>query len=63
MPLLWHDQIIGWENLAVKNGELKADLGFVNSAPRERAFRNGLAAELKRLRNFLRIDQLKAAGK
>jgi len=63
MPLLWHDQIIGWGNLAVKNGELKADLGFVNSAPRERAFRNGLAAELERLRDFLRIDQLEAAGK
>ena len=55
MPLLWRDCVIGWGNLAVKDGELKSDLGFVDSAPRERAFQIGLAAELERIKIFLRI--------
>jgi uncharacterized protein YcaQ len=63
MPLLWRDEVIGWGNLAVKDGELNADFGFVSSAPRERAFRGGLAEELERMRNFLKIDQPDAAGK
>jgi len=53
LPLLWRDCVIGWGNLAMKNGELHAELGFVNSRPTDSSFKRELAAELERLREFL----------
>ncbi|MDX6498701.1 MAG: uncharacterized protein QOG23_1961 [Blastocatellia bacterium] len=55
MPLLWRDQVIGWGNLSVKNGELKSELGYVATQPRERAFKRELEAELDRMRDFLNL--------
>jgi len=57
LPLLWRDRVIGWGNLSVKGGELKYDLGYVESAPRDRVFKRELAAELDRMRAFLRLTQ------
>jgi uncharacterized protein len=60
LPLLWRDAVIGWANLAVKNGELKAELGYVTTPPRERAYKRELEAELERTRKFLCLkDYLK----
>ena len=56
MPLLWRDRVIGWGNLAVVRGELTADFGYVDGAPREREFADALAAELDRMRVFLRLE-------
>ncbi len=54
LPLLWRDRVIGWGNLAVANGELRSDVGYVAARPpRERIFARELAAELDRLREFL----------
>jgi uncharacterized protein len=54
LPLLWRDRVIGWGNLAVKDGALTTDLGYVEGkAPRDRAFKRELAAELERMRVFL----------
>jgi uncharacterized protein len=53
LPLLWRDQVIGWSNLAMRGGALDAELGFVESRPRDRAFMRALDAELERLREFL----------
>jgi uncharacterized protein len=53
MPLLWRDRVIGWGNLSVENGVLNADLGYIESAPRELAFKRELEAELDRVRVFL----------
>ncbi len=54
LPLLWRDQVIGWGNLAVKNGALTSELGYVaGQPPRERAFKRELEAELERMRLFL----------
>jgi uncharacterized protein YcaQ len=53
MPLLWRDRVIGWGNLTVKNGELHADFGFVDSRPVEDSFERELEAELERVRAFL----------
>ena len=55
MPLLWREHVIGWANLSVNNGELKADIGYVPSPPRERAFKRELDEELNRMREFLRL--------
>jgi hypothetical protein len=57
MPLLWRDRIIGWGNLAVKKGKLKAEFGYVKSQPpRSRTFIRELEAELHRLEEFLGLN-------
>jgi uncharacterized protein len=54
LPLLWRDQVIGWGNVAMADGELKADLGYVTGkAPREVVFKRALQEELERMRVFL----------
>ena len=54
LPLLWRDQVIGWGNLAVREGGLQADIGYVSGqAPRERRFKTALDDELERFRVFL----------
>jgi uncharacterized protein YcaQ len=54
MPLLWHERVIGWGNLTVTAGELRATFGYTDgAAPRNAAFREGLDLELARLRTFL----------
>jgi uncharacterized protein len=56
MPLLWRDRVLGWANLLVDNGELRADLGYVESQPpRELGFKRELDAELSRMSQFLRL--------
>jgi hypothetical protein len=46
--------VIGWANLAVKNGTLLADFGFVQGrSPKDRALQRELEAELSRMRLFL----------
>jgi hypothetical protein len=54
LPLLWRDRIIGWGNLAVKNGCLTSDFGYVaGHRPRDRSFTAELERELQRVRAFL----------
>ena len=56
LPLLWRDRVIGWANLAVKNGALQAEFGYVESHPRrDRGFQRELEAELDRIRTFLSL--------
>lgn len=55
LPLLWRDGVIGWANVAVREGELVADFGFVNERPSEPAFERELAAELAHMRAFLAL--------
>ncbi len=58
LPLLWRDRVIGWGNLSVKDGELQADFGYVDSRPpAERSFARELEAELMRLRQFLGLGK------
>ena len=56
MPLLWRDRVIGWANLSVKNGELDANIGYLESPPSDRAFKRELAAEIDRMRAFLGLS-------
>jgi uncharacterized protein len=53
LPVAWRNRIVGWANLAVRDGMLESDVGFATRAPRERTFREELAAELDRMRQFL----------
>ena len=54
LPLLWQDRVIGWGNLSVVEGNLRAQLQYSQGiAPIEAAFREGLDEELERMRVFL----------
>ena len=56
LPLLWRDHVIGWGNVAVREGALDVDLGYVaGHAPRGQAFRRALEEELERMRGFLSL--------
>jgi uncharacterized protein len=56
LPLLWRDQVIGWGNVSVADGRLKTALGYATGkAPRDAAFKQELAAELERMRVFLKL--------
>ncbi len=54
LPLLWRDRVVGWGNLAWRDGALQAQLGYVSGrAPRERGFGAALDDELDRIAGFL----------
>ncbi|MBI2395540.1 MAG: YcaQ family DNA glycosylase [Deltaproteobacteria bacterium] len=53
LPLLFRDAVIGWANLTVDAGALRADFGWVARRPRDRAFAGALEAEVERVRAFL----------
>jgi uncharacterized protein YcaQ len=54
LPLLWHDQVIGWGNLSVVDGRVVPSLGFTaGRAPKAAAFRREFDAELARIEAFL----------
>lgn len=56
MPLLWRDQVIGWGNLSVVGGTLRAELGHVSGdAPKDPAFQSALQAELASFAGFLGV--------
>jgi len=58
LPLLWHDRMIGWGNLTLAQGRLQSTFGFIaGKAPRSRAFRHALEAELARMSAFLAAEQ------
>ncbi len=54
LPLLWRGQVIGWGNLAWKEGVLSFDCGHVSGkAPREKAYALALEEELARVARFM----------
>ena len=55
MPLLWNDQVIGWVNLAARDGALQVDAGYVGSAPKGRDFRRAFDDEVARMEQFLSV--------
>jgi uncharacterized protein len=58
LPLLWRDRVIGWGNLSVENGGLKAELGFVDMrAGRDAVFRRALEEELESVKRFLGLEK------
>ncbi|MEQ1727773.1 MAG: crosslink repair DNA glycosylase YcaQ family protein [Vicinamibacterales bacterium] len=56
LPMLWRDRVIGWGNVNVLDGALRAEVGYLNGrAPAARGFAPALDAELGRLRFFLGV--------
>ncbi len=56
LPLLWCDKIIGWANTSIVNGELNAELGYVERKPRDTLFRSALELEIQKFREFLKLE-------
>ncbi len=57
LPMLWRDRVIGWGNVSVREGQLQAELGYVDGqAPREAGFAAARDEELQRLSVFLGLD-------
>lgn len=57
LPLLWHEQVIGWANASVVDGRLACSFGYTTGRPpRDALFRDALRDEEARLRTFLGLD-------
>jgi uncharacterized protein YcaQ len=58
LPVLWGDRVIGWGNLSVEGTALRSSFGYnEGSEHRDPAFRDGLRAELERMRLFLGLQR------
>ena len=55
MPVLWGEQMLGWANLKVVDGQLQHELGFAGPRPRGSAFRLALDKALERMQEFLAL--------
>ncbi len=56
-PLLWKEQVIGWANVALRDGQLQVEPGFVaGKPPRQADFSLALETELDRLSRFLGLQ-------
>jgi uncharacterized protein YcaQ len=54
LPMLWQGNIIGWGNVAMAQGKLKARFGYVAGKPPDSvAFNSALEEEVFRMREFL----------
>jgi uncharacterized protein YcaQ len=53
LPLLWHDRVIGWGNVSMVDGELRAVIGRVSGRAFERPLRDALDAEMARFAAFM----------
>jgi len=55
LPVLWHDNVIGWANLTAKGAMLSSEFGYPARVTRTAGFRRDLDTELERMRVFLRL--------
>jgi uncharacterized protein YcaQ len=63
LPLLWRDRVVGWGNLSIVSGSLTGSFGYREGIePGDPAFREGLAAELERMRVFLGLPHPTIGG-
>jgi uncharacterized protein len=54
LPLLWHEEVVGWANVGVAEGRLRPQFGYVaGKAPKDAAFKTALDDELQRLQAFI----------
>ena len=53
LPLLWREQVVGWANVAVREGRLQPEVGFFGPRIGDTAFVNAVDDELQRISAFL----------
>lgn len=55
LPLLWREHVIGWANVALRDGEMDVGTGYVSGRPpRDRGFKAAFDREIDRMRMFLK---------
>jgi len=60
LPLLWRDRVVGWANVAVRDGRLQPEVGFAGPRITDPAFVRAVDDELHRLQRFLGLDPVNA---
>jgi len=55
LPLLWRDRVVGWANVAVRDGRMQPEVGFFGPRIDEPAFVAAVDDELHRMHRFLRL--------
>ena len=56
LPLLWQDEVIGWCNASVADGQFQTDIGYVSgAAPKGKAYGGALEEELAAFARFLGV--------
>jgi uncharacterized protein len=55
IPMLWGEQMLGWANLKVIDGQLQHELGFTGSRPRGSGFKLALDEALHQMQQFLEL--------
>jgi hypothetical protein len=53
LPMLWHEQVIGWANVSARDGQLQPSFGFAGTKPTGAPFRAALDDEMQRMTRFL----------
>ena len=53
LPMLWQERVVGWANVATRNGRVEAEFGYVERKPKGVDFRNALEDEMQRMTAFL----------
>jgi uncharacterized protein len=56
LPLLWRDQVVGWANIAVRDGRMQPEVGFFGPRLKDAAFTQAVDEELHRLHGFLGLQ-------
>jgi len=56
MPVLWQDDVVGWANASVQEGELHVDFGYSTGRPNTKAFREAAETEVDSLTRFLGLE-------
>lgn len=60
LPLLWRERVVGWANVAVRDGRLQPAVGFAGPRITEPAFVRAVDDELHRLHRFLALEPFSA---
>jgi hypothetical protein len=55
LPLLWREHVVGWANVAVRDGRLQPEVGFFGPRVADPVFASAVDDELHRLHVFLRL--------
>jgi uncharacterized protein len=55
MPILWKDDVVGWANISVQNGQLHFDTGYEKKFAKSREYKTELDNELDRFRDFMML--------
>ena len=57
MPVLWREDVIGWANASVDEGNLNIEFGYSSQRPRDSMFKQKAEFEVARMATFLGLEE------